>query len=124
MRMAPRSSADEIEQERLAWLLMRKRASGERHAELQRLMLAAAGNEQLAQALLTEPERVVDDVSHICRLSDDDRSLLCAVAGATSIHDFAARLYARLHAEPAAPARPADSEAGRYIAYLSAGVCP
>ena len=121
MRMAPRSSADEIEQERLAWLLTRKRADADRHAELQRLMLAAAGNAQLAEALLTEPERVVDDVSHICRLSDDDRSLLCAVNGATSIYDFAARLYARLNAE-LPPARPSiDGEVGRYVAFAQAG---
>ncbi|MBC8076919.1 MAG: hypothetical protein H7Y32_12645, partial [Chloroflexales bacterium] len=69
-------------------------------------------------------ERVVDDVAHICRLSDDDRSLLCAVDGATSIYDFAARLYARLHTEGAAPARPtADNELGRYGAYLPANAC-
>jgi hypothetical protein len=123
MRMSSRSSADEIEQERLAWLHTRRRADGERHAELQRLMLAAAGNEQLAQALLTDPERVVDDVSHICRLSDDERSLLCAVSGATSIYDFAARLYAQLHAEMP-PARLAvEGEAGWFAAFAPASVC-
>jgi hypothetical protein len=120
--MHSRSSADELEQERLAWLSTRKRAGGERHAELQRLMLAAAGNEQLAQALLTEPERVIDDVSHICRLSDDDRSLLCAVDGATSIYDFAERLYARLHSEVSLARSTVDSEAGRYAGFATAGV--
>jgi hypothetical protein len=90
---------DDLESERQAWQLTRHQAVQRRHGELQRLIAAASGDEQLGRALISDPAATLYQVNHICRLSPRDRATLCGISGAASIAEFAARLHAALQAD-------------------------
>jgi len=67
-----------------------------RHIELERLVCAAVSNPRFATQLLTAPGQAVESSEHGGRLSADERALVASIKGATDIHDWAARLHARV----------------------------
>jgi len=68
-----------------------------RYPELERLICAALSNQRLAAQLLRTPEDALDILAHACHLSPDERAIVVSIAGAQDIHEFAARLYAKVH---------------------------
>jgi hypothetical protein len=67
-----------------------------RHAELERLVCAAVSNPRFARQLLASPELAVERSEYARRLSAAERALVASIAGAQDIHEFAARLHARV----------------------------
>lgn len=67
-----------------------------RHAELERLVCAAVSNPRFAKQLLAAPELALDRSEYARRLSAAERALVVSIAGAEDIHEFAARLHARV----------------------------
>ena len=66
------------------------------HTELERLVCAAVSNPRFATQLLTAPATALKHSEHGHRLSADEWAAVVSIHDATDIHDFAARLHARV----------------------------
>ena len=67
-----------------------------RHVELERLVCAAVSNARFATQLLAAPDAALESSEYGRHLSSAERAIVTSINGATDIHDFAARLHARM----------------------------
>lgn len=70
---------------------------------LERLICIALADEQLAARLIADPAAALDAAGQLVALTDDERGLATSVRGALDIHDFAARLHARIRSRHGLP---------------------
>jgi hypothetical protein len=63
---------------------------------LERLIVAALADPSFAAALLADPATAVEHASGMLQLTHHERDLAISITGATDIHDFAARLHAKM----------------------------
>ena len=70
--------------------------AGLRFPGLERLMSAALAEPDFAAQLLADPAAALEHVPPAVQLSAAERALVASVTGASDIHDFAARLHARI----------------------------
>ncbi len=70
---------------------------GRRYPELERLICAAVSNQRFASQLIAAPETALKHSEHGRQLTPTEWALVTSIDGATDIHDFAARLHARMH---------------------------
>jgi hypothetical protein len=63
---------------------------------LERLIVAALADPSFAATLLADPLTAVEHASSILQLTHHERDLVVSITGATDIHDFAARLHAKV----------------------------
>jgi hypothetical protein len=66
------------------------------------LICAALADPDLAVELLADPATALEQAAPTLQLSFDECALAASISGATDIHDFAARLYAKVQQEKAA----------------------
>ena len=66
---------------------------------LERLICAALADPDTAAELLTNPATTVERLASVVQLSAAERDLAVSIIGAADIHDFAARLHARVQQE-------------------------
>jgi hypothetical protein len=76
--------------------------SAQSYPGLERLICAALADPDLTVELLADPATALEQAASALQLSFDECALAASISGAADIHDFAARLYAKVQQEKAA----------------------
>lgn len=67
-----------------------------RYPGIEQLICFALAKQDFARQLLVDPAVALETTAHIIKLSSTEYELVATINGAVDIHDFAARLHAKM----------------------------